>query len=94
MAPNLIPRQTVRELLKGNIPPQPFFLPIIFSLGSKIEDVPLRDFLQNPTKIANSLRQIRNYLRCDELACYFDPYLEAEALGGKLEWDSGGTALG
>ncbi|MDP2734823.1 MAG: uroporphyrinogen decarboxylase family protein, partial [bacterium] len=48
--------------------------------------MPLRDFLQNPTKISSSLKQIRNFLRCDGLACYFDPYLEAEALGGELRW--------
>ncbi len=35
------------------------FCPIVFSLGAKVENVPLRDFLANPTKITNALRQIR-----------------------------------
>ncbi len=39
-----------------------------------------------PTKITNSLRQIRTHLRSDGVACYFDPYLEAEALGATSQY--------
>ena len=48
------------------------------------------DFLTNPTKIVNALRQIRSVLKVDGLACYFDPCLEAEALGCKLNSAPGG----
>lgn len=86
MNPNLTPRQIVKDLLQGIQPSGPLFLPIVFSLGAKIENVPLRDFLANPTKITNALRQIRAGVRSDGVACYFDPNLEAEALGGTLQW--------
>jgi hypothetical protein len=86
MAENLTPRQTVRRLLQGISPPRPLFLPIVFSLGARVENLPLRAFLGNPTKISNSLRQIRSHLRSDGVACYFDPVLEAEALGAALHW--------
>lgn len=69
-------------------PSRPLFLPIVFSLGARIENISLRNFLTNPTKISNALRQIRAHLRSDGVTCYFDPYLEAEALGGVLDWES------
>jgi hypothetical protein len=80
------PRQTLKDLLQGIQPLRPLFLPIVFSLGAKIENVALRDFLGSPTKITNALRQIRARLRSDGVACYFAPNLEAEALGATLQW--------
>jgi hypothetical protein len=82
------PRQAVLGLLQSIAPARPLFLPIVFSLGARIENVSLRNFLTNPTKISNALRQIRTHLRSDGITCYFDPYLEAEALGGVLDWES------
>jgi hypothetical protein len=67
-------------------------MPIIFSLGARLENLSLRDFQSNPTKIANALRQIRSVLKVDGLTCYFDPLLEAEALGGKREWKPDGQS--
>jgi len=55
-------------------------------MGARVENVSLRDFLYNPTKICNALRQIHGYLPADGVTCYFDPTLEAEALGANLEW--------
>ena len=82
------PRQMVDGILQGIAPPRPLFLPIVFSHGARIENVPLRAFVANPTKISNSLRQIRAYLHPDGVSCYFDSYLEAEALGGVLQWEA------
>src|SRR2546426_4781132 len=79
------PRQMVKGVLNGIVQPRPLFLPIVFSLGAKVENVPLGSFLGNPTKISSSLRQMRMHLRADGVACYFDPYLEVEALGAKLQ---------
>ncbi|MGD1212433.1 MAG: uroporphyrinogen decarboxylase family protein [Candidatus Acidiferrales bacterium] len=88
MAGNLTPREIVKGLLQGVAPPRPLFLPIVFSHAARVENLPLRAFLTNPTKIANTLRQIRGRLRSDGIACYFDPFLEAEALGATLQWRS------
>jgi uroporphyrinogen decarboxylase-like protein len=87
MAETINPRQAVKGLLQGIAPPRALFLPIVFSLGARIENLPLRNFLSNPTKISNALRQIRTHLRSDGVSCYFDPFLEAEAMGGALDWD-------
>ena len=86
MAGTAKPRQVARELLEGKTPSRPLFLPIVFSLGARIESVPLRTYLGNPTKIASALRQIRGRVPADGVTCYFDPFLEAEALGGTVEW--------
>ncbi|HXQ27569.1 MAG TPA: uroporphyrinogen decarboxylase family protein [Candidatus Acidoferrales bacterium] len=88
MPANATPRQIVQGLLQGIAPPRPLFLPIVFSHGARVENVPLRAFLTNPTKISNSLRQIRAHLHSDGVSCYFDPYIEAEALGGTLHWEA------
>jgi hypothetical protein len=90
MAETFNPRQAVKGLLQKIAPPRPLYLPIVFSLGARIENLPLRNFLSNPTKISNALRQIRTHLRSDGVTCYFDPFLEAEALGGALDWDTQG----
>ncbi len=82
----LTPRQMLKGLLQGTPPPRPLFLPIVFSLGAKVENLKLTAFLSNATKITNSLRQIRTQLRSDGVACYFDPFLEAEALGATLRY--------
>src|SRR6185437_10228313 len=88
MAESPTPRQMVKDLLQGIAPPRPLFLPIVFSLGARVENLPLRAFLSNPTKITNALRQIRGRLPADGITCYFDPCLEVEALGGALRWQS------
>jgi uroporphyrinogen-III decarboxylase len=79
-------RQILKALLQGNAPARPLFLPIVFSHGARIENMPLSVFLTNPTKITNALRQIRGRLRSDGMTCYFDPFLEAKALGAEVRW--------
>lgn len=83
---NLTPRQILKGLLQGTPPPRPLFLPIVFSFGARVENLKLPAFLANATKITNSLRQIRTHLRSDGIACYFDNYLEAEALGATVQY--------
>jgi hypothetical protein len=83
----LTPRQMMKSMLQGNPQPRPLIVPIVFALGAKLENLSFRAYLDNPTKISNALRQIRTQLRTDGVACYFDPLLEAEALGGTPQWD-------
>ncbi len=61
-------------------------MPLIFSLAAKLESVPLSLFVSNPTKIANSLVAIYQRLRLDNVTCYFDLLIVAEALGCRLDW--------
>jgi hypothetical protein len=81
----------VNALLQNATPSRPLLVPVIFSLGARLQNLPLQHFLANPTKIVNALRQIRSVLKVDGLTCYFDPLLEAEALGCKREWHADGS---
>jgi hypothetical protein len=83
----LTPRQIMKGLLQGNPQPRPLIVPIVFAWGAKIENLSFRAYLENPTKLSNALRQIRTQLKTDGVSCYFDPFLEAEALGGTPQWD-------
>jgi uroporphyrinogen-III decarboxylase len=85
MEVSLTPRQIAKKLLNGELPPRPLVLPIVFSLGAKVENMPLDTFLTNPTKIVSAARQLRSHLQADGVACYYDRYLEVEALGATLE---------
>ena len=89
----LTSRQKLKGLLRGEAPLRPLLIPGIFALGSRLENLPLPDFLGNPTKIANALRQIRAALKVDGVMCYGDPSLEAEALGVKVEWRVGESRM-
>jgi hypothetical protein len=84
----IAPREIVKGLLQGIPQPRPLIVPIVFSLGAKIETLSRRAYLENPTKISNAMRQIRTQLRTDGVACYFDSFLELEALGVETRWDS------
>jgi hypothetical protein len=87
----LKPAEIVKSLLQGIAPPRPLFLPIVFAHAARLEDLPLADFRKSPTKIVNALRQIRGHLRADGVTCYYDPFLEVEALGGIVEWNTQGN---
>jgi len=76
----------VKRLLQGIAPPRPLFLPVLFSPGARVENQPLPAFLSNPTKICNAQRQLRGALHLDGYSCYFDSFLEVEALGATLDW--------
>lgn len=89
MGGQIAPHELLKRILQGTAPPRPLFLPIIFSHAARVENLRFPEFLTNPTKITQGLRQIHAHLHSDGLTCYFDPYLEIEALGGILEWGSG-----
>ncbi|MFY9691961.1 MAG: uroporphyrinogen decarboxylase family protein [Candidatus Acidiferrales bacterium] len=92
MAGPATPSEIVKGLLQGIAPPRPLFLPIVFSHAARLENLSLRSFLSNPTKISNSLRLIRGRLRADGIICYFDPFLEAQTLGATIEWSADGQS--
>jgi hypothetical protein len=67
-----------KELVeKGNL-----FIPLIFSLGANLEDIPLDLYFNEPTKISNSLRVIHNYFKVDGVVFCGDDTCLLEDLGG------------
>src|SRR2546421_7313908 len=88
-----MPRSIVKALIQGQPPARRLFVPLIFTLAAKLEDVPLSNFVVNPTKIANSLAAIYQCLRLDGVPCYYDLFLVAEALGCQLNLSTSPPAL-
>lgn len=86
------PRQILKGLLRGEPAPRPLLMPLTFALGTKLENLSLRAYQSNPTRIANAQRQIRATLKLDSVTCYCDRYLEVEALGCEIEWKPDGSA--
>lgn len=83
------PREMVRGLVRGQVARRPLFIPLVFSLAAKLEDVPLQAFLTDPTKLTNALAAVHRHLRTDGVVAYLDATLEAEALGCQFEWSTG-----
>jgi len=48
------PRSIVKALVRGEVPARPLLMPLMFSLGARLENLPLREFQSNPTRIANA----------------------------------------
>jgi len=89
----MMPISIVKALIQGQPPARRLFVPLIFTLAAKLEDVPLPNFVVNPTKIANSLAAIHQRLRLDGVTCYYDLFLVAEALGCQLNLSTSPPAL-
>jgi len=81
MSVSSTPRSIVKAMVRGDAPTRPLLIPLMFALGAKLENLSLRDFRLNPTRIANALRQVRGVLKLDGVTCYLDSYLELKALG-------------
>src|SRR5215831_19453826 len=88
-----MPISTVKALIERKPPARRLFIPLIFALAAKLENVPLPIFVSNPTKIAKSLVAIYQRLRPDGVTCYFDLFIVADALGCQLDWSTGSPTL-
>jgi hypothetical protein len=56
------------------------FIPLIYSFGATCEDLPLDVFLDDPTKISNSLRTINTFLDADGTVCCGNERMLSESL--------------
>jgi Uroporphyrinogen decarboxylase (URO-D) len=84
----MMPIPIVKALIQGQPSARRLFVPLIFALAAKLENIPLSNFVGNPTKIANNLVALYRRLRTDGVTCYFDLFILAEALGGRLDWST------
>jgi hypothetical protein len=69
-------RAKKERLRKGRL-----FVPLIFSFGATLVDMPLDDFLEDPTKISNTMRLIQSHFQSDGAVCYADCTVLARSLG-------------
>lgn len=80
-------RSILRDFLKGR-PNGPLFIPILFTIACKTLETPLNIFLRSPSRQVLSMRELQKFLNVDGVIASFDPLLEAEALGCKVDRSS------
>jgi len=80
------PKKILQTCIEFGSLRRPLFIPLIFSYGARAQQLDLRAFYEDPTKIANNIFRAWNYFRYDGLINYLDTTLELEALGCKVTW--------
>lgn len=70
------------------------FAPLIWRLALKIEQVPWREVAGSATETAYVLRSAQRLFKLDIHCVSFDTWLEAEAIGMRVERDKFGTPVG
>lgn len=71
----------------------PLWIPLYFRLAAKLEQMMWDELTEEAGNVVFALRGCRRLLRADAFAAWFDPWLEAEALGVRVERDKWGTVL-
>jgi uroporphyrinogen decarboxylase len=79
-------RDAFRRTMQAVNKERPVFVPIVYRLAARMGQVPLRDMVSDPTSYANTLESAWKLLGQDAIVTSFDPGLEAEIFGCRLEW--------
>lgn len=83
------PKELVRGIFEFKELPRIPFIPWVFSFAAKLEQVPLRKMLSDPTLLSKSLQSAQKLFGYDGIINIFDPSLEAEACGCEISWGEG-----
>ncbi|MDY7038413.1 MAG: uroporphyrinogen decarboxylase family protein, partial [Thermodesulfobacteriota bacterium] len=62
------------------------FLPMVCSLAAKIQAIPVKTMLTNPTKMAIAFQKTQKLFGYDGIFNIVDSTLEAEACGCQISW--------
>ncbi|MBM4463675.1 MAG: hypothetical protein FJ012_10190 [Chloroflexi bacterium] len=81
-------RELVRCLFQKKELPQIPFLPLVWSFAAKVRQATVKEMAANPTLMANALSDAQKLFGYDAIVTVFDPSLEAEALGCRVDWIS------
>jgi hypothetical protein len=79
-------RDAFRRTMQAANTGHPVFVPIVYRLAARIEQIPLLDMVSHPTSYANILESAWKLLGQDVIITNFDPSLETEIFGCQLEW--------
>ena len=79
-------RDAFRRTMQAANPGRPVFVPIIYRLAARIEQTPLLDMVSDPTSYTNVLDGAYKLLGPDAIITNFDPSLEPEAFGCRVDW--------
>ncbi len=79
-------RELVTDFFEGKSVERPTFMPWVCSFAAKLEQVPVKSMLSDPGILSRALSNAHKLFGYDVILNHFDPGLEAEALGCKIEW--------
>lgn len=79
-------RDSFRKTMQAANSGRPVFVPIVYRLTARIEQIPLLDMVSDPTSYANALEGAFKLLKTDAIVTNFDPTLEAEVFGCQADW--------
>jgi hypothetical protein len=79
-------RDTFRKTMQAANTGRPVFVPVVYRLAARIEQTPMLDMVSDATAYANILDGAWKLLQQDAIVTNFDPALEAEIFGCRLDW--------
>lgn len=79
-------RDLVKDFFEGNPTERPPFFPWVCSFAAKLEQVPSKSMLSDPGILSRALTNSHKLFGYDVILNHFDPSLEAEGCGCKIEW--------
>ena len=82
------PRARVRLLARSGRAQPGIFAPLVLAQAAEIEALPVREFLENPTKLSKGLAALHQALATDAVVTAGADALLAEAAGAELDWRS------
>jgi len=81
-------RDAFKSTMQVMNPGRPVFVPMVYRLAAKIEQIALADMVLDPTYYANLLEGAYKLIKQDAIITNFDPSLEAELFGCQVEWQN------
>ena len=89
MAGSETSKEAVRKALSGDKATTPLpFMPWVCTHAAKLEQVPLRNMLNDPSLLTRALENAQRLYGYDMVANIFDTTIEAEACGCPVKWTS------
>lgn len=79
-------KELVRGLFEGKDPNKVPFIPWVCSFAAKLEQVSIQAMLLDPGILSKTLINAQKLFGYDAIINVFDPTLEAEACGCKIDW--------
>ncbi|MFS0824506.1 uroporphyrinogen decarboxylase family protein [Bacillus sp. 1P02SD] len=79
-------KELVQKFFKGRAVTRPPFLPLVGTYLTKVDQVSIPSILQDANTFYSALLNTQKLLGYDAVILPLDPSLEAEALGGMVEW--------
>ncbi len=75
-----------RDTLQGRRRGRPVFVPFIYGLAAKIDQIPLREMVSDAGYYTHALEEAHNLFGYDGIVNHWDTTIEAEAFGCEPDW--------